>query len=456
MVLNSADKKQLVPLIMAAFISPFMGSAMNLSVPAISSEFSAGAVSMGWIITSYLLTSTALMVPIGRFADIHSKKKVFVAGTVLFTVFSAMCAFSTSIGMLIFFRLCQGTGGGMLFSTNSAIIAENFPAEIRGRLMGFSVMFTYLGLTLGPVIGGVLNHILGWRSVMAITAVYSIPMIAVAVMFIQDNGHVAADSDSASADITGCVLYAAASAAFLYGLTDFTTYDYAKVIFFCSLVLLALFVLRELKAQSPMLDLRIFTESRGFTLSNVAALLNYGASFSISYMMSIYLQSVRGMNSSVAGIILITTPLVQAAFSPLAGRLSDRHSPYVLASIGMSLTCAGIVMLIFTRADTPMPYMLTAFAVNGLGFAFFSSPNSNAIMSSVKPNRYGVASSVMSTSRTVGQTASMAVVTMIVGAVVGNIALADAGTSSIMSAIHITFTVCAVLSGIGIVCSASR
>lgn len=441
---------------MAAFISPFMGSAMNLSVPAISSEFSAGAVSMGWIITSYLLTSTALMVPIGRFADIHSKKKVFVAGTVLFTVFSAMCAFSTSIGMLIFFRLCQGTGGGMLFSTNSAIIAENFPAEIRGRLMGFSVMFTYLGLTLGPVIGGVLNHILGWRSVMAITAVYSIPMIAVAVMFIQDNGHVAADSDSASADITGCVLYAAASAAFLYGLTDFTTYDYAKVIFFCSLVLLALFVLRELKAQSPMLDLRIFTESRGFTLSNVAALLNYGASFSISYMMSIYLQSVRGMNSSVAGIILITTPLVQAAFSPLAGRLSDRHSPYVLASIGMSLTCAGIVMLIFTRADTPMPYMLTAFAVNGLGFAFFSSPNSNAIMSSVKPNRYGVASSVMSTSRTVGQTASMAVVTMIVGAVVGNIALADAGTSSIMSAIHITFTVCAVLSGIGIACSASR
>lgn len=441
---------------MAAFISPFMGSAMNLSVPAISSEFSAGAVSMGWIITSYLLTSTALMVPIGRFADIHSKKKVFVAGTVLFTVFSAMCAFSTSIGMLIFFRLCQGTGGGMLFSTNSAIIAENFPAEIRGRLMGFSVMFTYLGLTLGPVIGGVLNHILGWRSVMAITAVYSISMIAVAVMFIQDNGHVAADSDSASADITGCVLYAAASAAFLYGLTDFTTYDYAKVIFFCSLILLALFVLRELKAQSPMLDLRIFTESRGFTLSNVAALLNYGASFSISYMMSIYLQSVRGMNSSVAGIILITTPLVQAAFSPLAGRLSDRHSPYVLASIGMSLTCAGIVMLIFTRADTPMPYMLTAFAVNGLGFAFFSSPNSNAIMSSVKPNRYGVASSVMSTSRTVGQTASMAVVTMIVGAVVGNIALADAGTSSIMSAIHITFTVCAVLSGIGIACSASR
>ncbi len=441
---------------MAAFISPFMGSAMNLSVPAISSEFSAGAVSMGWIITSYLLTSTALMVPIGRFADIHSKKKVFVAGTGLFTVFSAMCAFSTSIGMLIFFRLCQGTGGGMLFSTNSAIIAENFPAEIRGRLMGFSVMFTYLGLTLGPVIGGVLNHILGWRSVMAITAVYSISMIAVAVMFIQDNGHVAADSDSASADITGCVLYAAASAAFLYGLTDFTTYDYAKVIFFCSLVLLALFVLRELKAQSPMLDLRIFTESRGFTLSNVAALLNYGASFSISYMMSIYLQSVRGMNSSVAGIILITTPLVQAAFSPLAGRLSDRHSPYVLASIGMSLTCAGIVMLIFTRADTPMPYMLTAFAVNGLGFAFFSSPNSNAIMSSVKPNRYGVASSVMSTSRTVGQTASMAVVTMIVGAVVGNIALADAGTSSIMSAIHITFTVCAVLSGIGIACSASR
>lgn len=440
---------------MAAFISPFMGSALNLSVPSMASEFSAGAVSMGWIITSYLLTSTALMVPVGRFADLYSKKKVFTAGTIVFAVFSALCAFSVNIQMLIIFRLCQGVGGGMLFATNSAIIAENFPASIRGRLMGFSVMFTYLGLSLGPVVGGLLNHLLGWRSIMLVTAVYSIPMIIVSFKFITEK-KAPEKLDNSSMDLSGCVLYAVASAAFLYGLTDFTTYTYAKVIFFCSFILLFIFVRHELRVDMPVLDLRIFTESRAFTLSNVAALLNYGASFSISYMMSIYLQSIRGMSSAMAGIVLITTPVVQAALSPLAGRLSDRYSPYVLASAGMSLTCAGIVMLIFTRADTPMAYLLAAFAVTGLGFAFFSSPNSNAIMSSVKPDRYGVASSVMSTSRTVGQTASMAVVTMIIGAVVGNIAIEDAGTDLILTTIHITFIVCAVISGIGIACSASR
>lgn len=444
---------------MAAFISPFMGSSLTLSVPSIASEFSAGAVSMGWIITSYLLTSTAFMVPIGRFADLYSKKKVFIAGTIVFMIFSGLSALSANIQMLIAMRLCQGVGAGMIFSTNTAIISQNFPVEIRGGLMGFSVMFTYLGLSLGPVLGGFLNHVLGWRSIMILITIYSIPMIVLSFIFIKETDKERNSKGIpplSSMDMPGCVLYVLATSAFLYGLTDFTTYTAAKVIFVISLLLLFFFVRRELKTDMPVLDLKLFTESRGFTLSNIAALLNYGASFSISYLMSIYLQSVKGMNSATAGLILITTPLVQAVLSPMAGRLSDKRSPYLLASIGMSLTCAGIVMLIFTHPDTPMAYLLAAFAVTGLGFALFSSPNTNAIMSAVKPNYYGVASSIMSTSRTVGQTASMAIVTVIVGAIVGNIALASAGTASIMSAIHVTFIVCAVLSGIGIVCSASR
>lgn len=462
---KKADSLQIIPLLLTAFITPFMGSALNMSVPSISEEFSAGAVSMGWIVTSYLLSSTALLVPFGRIADIYGKKKVFVTGIVLVAVFSVLCAFSNSIGLLILFRLGQGIGAGMLFATNTAIVASEFPVSMRGRMMGISVMFTYLGLSAGPVAGGLLNRHMGWRSIFLFTAIYCIVSLITSVTMLKDDsrnvitGQAGRDRHESAVkklDAGGCILYTAASAAFLYGLTDFMTSLTARIIFFISLVLAGVFVWAEKKTDNPVLDITMFTGSRTFTMSNIAALLNYGASFSISYLMSIYLQNVRGMSSDAAGLVLITAPLLQVIFSPLAGSLSDRHAPALLASAGMSLTCAGIVMLIFVRNSTSMLYIIAALAVVGSGFGFFSSPNTNAIMSSADRDKYGVASSIMSASRTIGQTASMSVVTAVFAIVIGNVELSSTAPGSLVSALSVEFIVSAVLCGLGIFCSARR
>ena len=473
---HRANTKQMIPIMMTAFIAPFMGSALNLSVPSMSEYFSAGAVSIGWVVTSYFLSSTALLIPLGRLADLRGKKPMFVTGILIFGVFSLLCACAWNVKALILLRLGQGIGASMLFATNSAIIASNFPLSMRGQMMGLSVMCTYLGLSAGPVLGGFFNEYLGWRSIFVFAFLYCVPSFITSALMLDDDraGNTGLPSSSVSGqrggagtggrksaekktvDLQGCVLFILASTSFLFGLTNFTTMSLARIVFLFSLLLILLFVWTEKKSEDPLMDLGMFTENRTFTLSNAAALLNYGASSSISYLISVYLQNVRGMSSDRAGIVLIATPILQALLSPLAGKLSDRYSPYKLASSGMFITCAGIVMLIFLEEGSPLIYLICSLAVVGTGFALFSSPNSNAIMSSVEKQRYGVASSIMSASRTIGQTASMAVVTMIIGAVIGNVTLASAPAGSVVNAIHLAFIVNAVLCGIGIFCSAKR
>ncbi len=474
------NRKQMIPIMLTAFITPFMGSSLNLSIPSMSQYFTAGAVSVGWVVTAYFLSSTSLLIPFGRLADLYGKKPMFLTGILLFGIFSVLCAFAGNIQMVVLFRLGQGTGASMLFATNSAMIASNFPASMRGQMMGLSVMCTYLGLSAGPVLGGLLNQYLGWRAIFIFAALYCIPSLLTSLLMLdgdrkfspsisgdrqqslektEDETRSSGDTSlpgNRKMDIPGCILFTVACATFLFGLTSLTTMKAAKWIFLISLVLIVLFVQTELRSEAPVLDLRMFTGSRVFTLSNIAALLNYGASSSISYLLSVYLQNVRGLSSARAGVILIATPIIQAVLSPIAGKLSDRHSPFKLASVGMTLTCVGIVLLFFTDAETSFVYLILSLAVIGMGFALFSSPNSNAIMSSADRSHYGVASSIMSASRTIGQTSSMAIVTMVIGAVIGNVTLSSASPELIVLAIHIALVIDAVLCGIGIFCSASR
>ena len=181
---HSANEKQMIPIMMTAFIAPFMGSALNLSVPSMSEYFSAGAVSIGWVVTSYFLSSTALLIPLGRLADLRGKKPMFVTGILIFGVFSLLCACAWNVKALILFRLGQGIGASMLFATNSAMIASNFPASMRGQMMGLSVMCTYLGLSAGPVLGGLLNQYLGWRAIFIFAALYCIPSLLTSLLML--------------------------------------------------------------------------------------------------------------------------------------------------------------------------------------------------------------------------------------------------------------------------------
>ncbi|MDR1043020.1 MAG: MFS transporter, partial [Clostridiales Family XIII bacterium] len=256
-------------------------------------------------------------------------------------------------------------------------------------------------------------------------------------------------------DPGGIFLYIASTVTLMYGLTIFTQNVMSYILTAVGVTLLVVFVNTEKKADKPVIEIRLF-RNVNFLLSNLAALFNYGATFALSYLLSIYLQIVKGYGADVSGLILITQPIVQAVLSPLAGRLSDRYSPYRIASLGMGLCTVSLVSFIFMGADSPLWRILASLALAGLGVALFSSPNTNAIMSCVKPGDYGVASSLTSTMRTMGQIISLAIITMIMNMALGATPIDEAAESGLIFSMHTGFMIFACICVVGVIISLQR
>ena len=428
-----------------AFLTTFMGSALNLSIPNIEKEFTVGAAVVGWVVSTYIFAVSAINVPVGKIADAVGRKKILVTGIGLFTVACILSVFSVSIWMLLAMRLVQGIAASMLFATNNAILLEAFPPEKHGQALGKSVAATYTGLSLGPVIGGVLNHNFGWRAVFLASAVVGLVAFAVAVKELpKDNMRKPADSRS-HYDFKGGILYMLMIMGVIFGLTNLTVNSYSWMILAGGLILGVFFVMTEKKAEDPIIKISMFADDPVFMLSNLAAMLNYGATFALSYLPSIFLQAVQGCSSQTAGLILIAQPVVMALLSPKMGALSDRIAPYKLATAGMAICTIGLV--VFTRLDQGMSnaVIIGLMIFTGIGFAMFSSPNTKAIMSRVRQEDYSVANAITATMRNLGQSFSMAIVTIVMGSVLGNSTFSSAGQDNLIHAMRISFVVFVIL-----------
>jgi len=242
-------------------------------------------------------------------------------------------------------------------------------------------------------------------------------------------------------DLSGSVLYVLFIVMLMYGLSE-AGRGYAPLLAVLAGIGFGLiFVLREMKAAYPAVDISLFRQNAGYACSNVSALLNYGATFAVSYLISIYLQVVMGYSSQAAGLIMICQPATMAGLSPVAGRISDKFSPFKISSMGMALCAAGIFIFIFLENDTHIALVLAALVVTGFGFSMFSTPNINAVMSCVKETDYGVASSILATMRSIGNTLSMVIVTAIVNGYMGDIPLADAPADALIKVMRISFSV---------------
>lgn len=439
--------------IITAFITTFTGSALNLSIPSMGTEFHASVSSVGWIVNGYILASAVLSVPFGRLADLTGRKRILITGILIFALCSVGAAFSLSMPVLLLFRVLQGIGAAMIFSTNIAVLISAFPPAKRGKVLGYSVASTYIGLSVGPVAGGVLNHYLGWRSIFILTFLISITVFVTAVKKLPASS---AECQGQSVDLLGNLLYILMLTLIMFGLSTVSTVSYAKYLVIAGVVLFVLFVLHELRTKYPIVEVRLFAHNIGYSFSNLAALMNYGATFALGYLLSIYLQVVKGCDSQLAGLILISQPLMMAILSPYAGRLSDRISSFKLASFGMALCALGLFSFIFISEQYPFPLIIANLIVVGVGFAFFSSPNTNAVMACVEKKDYGVASSILSTMRSIGHSASMAVVTFIVARQMGNVTLGDAEPGLLVETMHISFFVFTCVCAVGIFISLKR
>ncbi len=439
--------------LLTCFTMSLIGSALNLSVPSISSDLQVEASTVGWLVTGYMLTVATLSVPFGRLADIWCRKSELVIGIAVFLAGCIGAAAAPSMAALLAMRVLQGLGASMVMSTNTPILISSYPPEIRGRAIGYSIAAVYVGLSLGPVIGGILNHNLGWRSIFIAAAVMASIALVVAARGIEKEE---IEGRGRAFDLVGNILYAGFIVLFMYGLSGIEKGLIPVVITAAGVLFGIFFVIRELRTDDPALNIGLFRSNVGYTLSNVAALMNYGATFAIGYLTSIYLQVIMGFTSQTAGFILITQPVIMAILTPRMGRLSDRKSPFVLSSIGMGFCALGTLFYIFISRDSPLALIIAALIITGIGFSFFSSPNTNAIMSCVEKKDYGIATSVLNTMRSIGQTTSMVIVTIIVAIMLPGMQITQASPEALILVIHRAFIIFTIMCIAGIFISLKR
>jgi EmrB/QacA subfamily drug resistance transporter len=449
---KATRRAALIGATLASFLTPFMDSATNVALPVISQEFGMNAVSLSWIRTAYLLAAAMFLVPFGKLADIHGRKRIFTYGTATFTTAALLIGLSTSGPMLIAVRVVQGLGSAMIFGTGVAILTSVFSPGERGRVLGFNVAAVYTGLSLGPSVGGLLVGQLGWRAIFLVTVPLGLVVIAFVLWQLKGEW---AEARGERFDGVGSGIYALALVAVTVGVSQLPRLLGAGLIVAGGLGLGA-FAWWELRVQVPVLNIKLLTSNRTFAFSNLAALINYGATATVAFLLSLYLQYIKGLTPQQAGLVLVAQPVVMAFFSPVAGRLSDRVEPRIVASVGMTLTALGLFLLVFLGPSTPLWAIVLRLVLLGFGFALFSSPNMNAIMGAVSKRFYGVASGMLGTMRLVGQMLSQSVAMLLFALYIGRVEIAPENYDLFLASVRTAFIIFTVLCVAGIFASLAR
>ncbi len=425
---------------MSSFLTPLLGSSVNVALPTIAREFSLSAVALGWVSTAYYLSSAVFLVPFGRFADIHGRRKIFLAGVITYTLTCLFSAASASGQMLILSRVLQGFGSSMIYGTGIAILTSVFPPAERGRVLGLNATATYLGLSMGPAYG-FLTQAYGWRSIFLINALMGLALVVLTLWKLRGEW---AEAKGDIFDIPGSVVYGLSLVLMMYGVSLLPKTQGIWLVILGAAGFVG-FLFWEARAKSPVLNLSLFQGNPQFALSNLAALINYSATHGINFLLNLYLQNIALLLPFAAGLILLTQPVTQAIFSPITGRLSDRVQPRYLASAGMAITFTGLVLLSSVSLETPAGLIIANLLLTGFGLAVFAAPNQNAIMGSVERRFYGIAAGALGTMRLTGQVLSMGIVMMSFALYMGNLKIAPEQAPLLLRGTRAAFVVFAVL-----------
>jgi MFS family permease len=406
------------------FMGPLDSTIVSVALPKIGPALHLSYSEALWVQAGYLLAVSIFLIPIGRLADMHGRMRFYLLGTALFGVFSMVCATSPDGTFLIIARCLQGTGAAFLAATSTALVTAVFPPQERGRALGLNIMTGYLGLTAGPVLGGLIVTHVGWRWIFFINVPIAIATLANGRFFLgaERRDRVAgrgtetasgapppsrAAARGRSIDWLGAVLLGVGLVCLLVPLTlvPFWGWDSAKTIglLVAAVALLSAFTVLETRVRDPLLDMDLVRKNHAFAAGAFAALLNYAAVFGITILTAVYLEVIEGYSAQQAGLLLLVQPVFMAGLSPLFGRLSDRIGSRTLATGGMLLGALGIAQLAVLPEGTHPFRMVLALGTIGVGMAAFSSPNTSSVMGSVKRSQLSLASGFLGTMRSVGQ-----------------------------------------------------
>jgi len=391
-----------------AFMWPLDGSIVSVALPVMGRDLHLSVTAAVWVSAAFLLTTAVLLIPSGRIADQHGRVRYYLLGIAVFTIASLLCAVSMNGAWLIGSRIIQGAGAALIGATSAAIVTSVFPPHERGRALGINVMAVYIGLTIGPPLGGFITDAVGWRWIFLINIPIGIIVLLWGWFMLPRSEKV----PGPRLDVVGSVLLGLFLVALLVPLTFSVEWGWASPatigLLAVSAACFVAFVVWERRVDSPILNLDLVLKNRLFAAANTAALLNYMALYGISLLTALYLEIVQDRSASLTGWMLLSMPLLMAVLSPFSGRLSDRIGSRVLATGGMVTIAAGMILLSFTAETTPLWRVAVCLAIVGFGMAAFSAPNTSAVMGSVRRDQLSQASAFLSTMRTSGQALSVA------------------------------------------------
>jgi EmrB/QacA subfamily drug resistance transporter len=385
-----------------AFMSAIGTSVVNIVLPVVSRDFGVDVSTIEWVITTYLIIVSGLLLSFGRLGDLRGHKAVYVLGFMIFTVASPLCGVSPNALALIAARALQALGAAMLFANSPAILTKNFPAAQRGQVLGLQSMMTYLGLTVGPSLGGWLTLHFGWRAAFFINLPIGLLALWLSIYFIPRD----APADQPEPfDWAGAATFMIGLVVLMLALNQGHAWGWTSPIIltmlFVALLIAALFVLIEQRMASPMLDLSLFRQ-RLFSAAVASAVANYICMYSVLFLMPFYLIQARGFDPAQAGVLLTAQPLLMALSAPLSGTLSDKIGSRLLGTLGMMILALGAFFLSRLDLASSQIDIVIALAILGLGTGMFTAPNSSALMGAAPRHRQGIAASVLATARNGG------------------------------------------------------
>jgi MFS family permease len=430
---------------LGSFLIPFMGSSLNIVLPIIQKELSVNLILLSWIPTVFVLANAATILPLGRLGDIVGRKKVFTIGMIIYTIASLMAGFSSSGILLVIFSFIQGIGCAMIFASALALLSSVYPSNQRGGALGIYITAVYIGLFLGPLLGGFLAGNFGWRSIF----LFNVPIGLLIILLImlrlpgEWKGY-----DGEKFEISGSLIYALSLVAILYGVSTFQN-TVGRIILVAGIFGLGLFVLKEIRSANPILRLNIFRK-RVSSLSALAILIMNISTTAMWALLSLYFQDIKLIGPQETALILSVQPLMVAVLSTPVGRLSDRMGKRIFSVIGMLFATTGLIILSTLTSSTGLYTPVAGLILVGVGLGFFNSPTTNKFMGSIEGRDYGMAGATLSTMIYVGQTLSLSLMLYIFSVFIGNVQITVSNFSLFMLSLKTSFTIFAIISGMGI------
>lgn len=444
----------LAGLAVGAYMSALDGSIINSMLPVVTRALGSDVATMEWIVTTYVLLQSGLLLSFGRLGDLRGHKVVYVLGFVIFLVGSVFCGLAPSPPFLIGARAIQALGAAALWSNSAAILTRVFPPEQRGRALGFQATMVYLGLSSGPPLGGWLTGAFGWRAVFLVNIPFGLLALYLSVRYIRR------DEPSGRGerfDLAGAAVYLLGLVSVLLALNQGHALGWTSAPVLGSLAiglaLLVAFAAIERRVAHPMLDLGLFRR-RAFAAPVLSAVMNYLCTNSTIFLMPFYLIQGRGLDPAQAGLILIGQPVVMATTTSLSGALSDKIGSRLPATLGMTILSLGLFLLSRLDGSSPLPQVVGSLAVVGLGVGLFTSPNSSAVMGAVPSERRGVAAGILSTARTLGGVLGIGLAGAIFTTVLTS--AGDAAPATVVHAANIGLATASGIALLGALTSATR